>query len=78
MVALGGVEHELAQQFAGGGIDDPDVEVLDKDQDVGSGVGSADADGVELALVFVASGYFFWVLVRVAGRWAGNRAGVRW
>src|SRR5690348_17274019 len=28
-------------EFAGGGVDDPDVQVLDQEQDVGSGVGSA-------------------------------------
>ncbi|MBM2623797.1 hypothetical protein JIG36_50745 [Actinoplanes sp. LDG1-06] len=50
LVALGGVEDELAQELPGG-VDDPDVEVLDQDQDVGSGVGSSDADGVELPVV---------------------------
>src|SRR5215472_9413569 len=43
------VEGELAEELAGGGVDDPDVEVLDEQQDVGSGVGSADADAVEPA-----------------------------
>jgi hypothetical protein len=38
------VEGGLAQELAGGGVDDPDVQVLDQQQDVGSGVGSADAD----------------------------------
>jgi hypothetical protein len=51
LVALGGVEDEFAEEFAGGGVDDADVEVLDEHDDVGSGVGSADADGVEPALV---------------------------
>jgi len=51
LVALGWVEHELAEEFAGGCVDDPDVEVLDQDGDAGSGVGSSDADGVELAAV---------------------------
>jgi hypothetical protein len=32
------VEGGLAEQFAGGGVDDPDVRVLDQEQDVGSGV----------------------------------------
>jgi len=32
-------------------VDDPDVQVLDEQQDVGSGVGSADADAVELPRV---------------------------
>ena len=47
MVALGWIEDELAEELSGGGVDDADVEVLDKDEDAGSGVGSADADGVE-------------------------------
>jgi hypothetical protein len=47
LVVAAGVEGELAEQFAGGGVDDADVEVLDEDQDVGSGVGSPDADVVE-------------------------------
>ncbi|HEU4541126.1 MAG TPA: hypothetical protein VFR23_08365 [Jiangellaceae bacterium] len=51
MVALGGVEDEFAEEFCGGGVDDPDVAVLDQDDHVGSGVGSADADGVEPAAV---------------------------
>ena len=51
LVALGGVEDQLADQFAGGGVDDADVEVLDQDEDVGSGVGSPDADGVKRSLV---------------------------
>ena len=37
------VEGELAEEFAGGGVDDSDVQVLDQEQDVGSGVGSSDA-----------------------------------
>jgi hypothetical protein len=38
-------------EFAGVGVDDADVAVLDEHEDVGSGVGLADADGVELAVV---------------------------
>jgi hypothetical protein len=41
LVVAGGVEGELAQQFAGGGVDDPDVQVAGEQQDVGSGVGSS-------------------------------------
>jgi len=37
------------EEFAGGGVDDADVQVLDQEQDVGPGVGPADADVVELA-----------------------------
>jgi len=51
LVALGWVEGEFAEEFAGGGVDDADVEILDQNGDAGSGVGSADADGVELAAV---------------------------
>ena len=47
MVVPGGVEDELAQEFAGGGVDDSDVEVLDEDQDAGSVVDAADADVVQ-------------------------------
>jgi hypothetical protein len=50
LVVLGGVEGEFAQEFAGGGVDDADVEVLDEDQDVGSGVGSGDAEVVQPAV----------------------------
>ncbi|MEQ4209463.1 hypothetical protein [Actinopolymorpha sp. B9G3] len=51
MVALGCVEDEFAEELTGGGVDDADVEVLDEHEDAGSGVGSADADGVQLAAV---------------------------
>jgi hypothetical protein len=49
LVVAGGVEGELSEELAGGGVDDADLEVSDEDQDVGSGVGSADADVVESA-----------------------------
>ncbi len=51
LVVAGGVDEELAEEFAGGGVDDADVKVLDEQDDVGSGVGPADADGVERSLV---------------------------
>src|SRR5215468_10706233 len=51
LVVAGGAGGELAEQFAGGGVDDADVAVLGEQQDVGSGVGSADADVVEAAAV---------------------------
>ena len=38
---------EVSEHFAGGGVDDADVAAVDQHQDRGSGVGSADADGVE-------------------------------
>ena len=49
LVVPGVVEDEFAEQFAGGGVDDGDLKVLDQEQDAGSGVGSADADVVEAA-----------------------------
>jgi hypothetical protein len=49
LVVLGGVEDELAEELAGGGVDHADVQVLDEQDDVGSGVGSADADVVQPA-----------------------------
>jgi hypothetical protein len=53
------VEDELAEQFAGGGVDDLDLEVADEEQDVGSGVGPANADVVEAALVAKGEGAGF-------------------
>jgi hypothetical protein len=49
LVVPGGVDGEFADQFSGGGVDDPDVEVLNEHQNVGSCVGSADADVVQAA-----------------------------
>ncbi|WP_408899945.1 hypothetical protein ACJ5H2_22580 (plasmid) [Nocardioides sp. R1-1] len=43
------VDEEVAEDLAGGGVDDPDVQVLDKQQDVGAGAGSADADVAQSA-----------------------------
>ena len=51
LAGLGGVEDELAEKFAGACVDDADVQVLDQEQDAGSGVGAADADVVEPSLV---------------------------
>ncbi len=59
LVVAGGVEGQIAEQFAGGGVDDADVQVLDEQQDVGSGVGSAGADVVELAGVAEGDGAGF-------------------
>src|SRR5687768_18364279 len=47
LVVAGGVDGELAEELAGGGVDDADVQVLDEQQDVGSGVGPTDADVVQ-------------------------------
>jgi hypothetical protein len=49
LVVAGGVENEVAEQFAGGGVEDADLQVLDEQQDVGSGAGPADADVVQAA-----------------------------
>ena len=51
MVVPGGVEGEVAEDLAGGGVDDADVEVGDEEEDGGSGVGSSEADVVEAAVV---------------------------
>jgi hypothetical protein len=49
LVVASGVDVEICDELAGGGVDDSDVEVLDEQQDVGSGVGSADADVAQSA-----------------------------
>ncbi len=51
MVVAGGVEDQLAEEFSGCGVDDADLEVLDDQDDAGSGVGSSDADVVQAAVV---------------------------
>ena len=40
----------MAEEFAGGGVDDSEVQVVDEHENAGSGVGSADADVVEAAV----------------------------
>ena len=47
LVVAGGVEGEVAEEFAGGGVEDADVEVVDEEDDGGAGVGAADADVVQ-------------------------------
>lgn len=47
LVVAAGVDGEFAQELAGGGVDDADVEVVDEQDDVGSGVGSTTADVVQ-------------------------------
>ena len=49
LVVAGGVQDELAEEFAGDGVDHADVVVADEQDDVGSGVGSADPDVVQPA-----------------------------
>lgn len=50
MIVPGGVDGEVADELAGRGVDDSDVEVVDEHQNAGSGVGAADADVVQLAV----------------------------
>jgi hypothetical protein len=50
LVVAAGVDGEFAEEFAGGGGHDADVEVVDERDDGGSGVGSADTDVVEAAV----------------------------
>ena len=42
---------QFADELAGVGVDDADVQILDQEQDAGSSVGPADADVVELSVV---------------------------
>ena len=49
LVVAAGIDGELPEEFAGDRVDDADVEVLDEQEDVGSGVGSANADVAESA-----------------------------
>ena len=42
-----GVTVQFAQELAGGGVDDADMQVPGQEQDVGPGVGAADADVVK-------------------------------
>lgn len=43
LVVPGRVEGEFAQEFACAGVDDADMQVLDQEQDAGSGARAADA-----------------------------------
>ena len=47
MVVAVGIDRELAEEFAGRGVDDADVEVVDDLQDGGSAVLGADSDVVQ-------------------------------
>jgi hypothetical protein len=51
LVVTVGVEDQFADELAGGSVDDADVQVMDEEQDAGAGVGSSDADVVELSVV---------------------------
>jgi hypothetical protein len=50
LVVAAGVEGQYADEVAGGGVDDADVAVLDEQEDLGSSVGSSDADVVQAAV----------------------------
>jgi hypothetical protein len=50
VVSLGRVDRQWPEQLAGRDVDDADVEVLDEQCDVGSGVVAADPDAVQLAV----------------------------
>ena len=50
LIVAGGVEGEVAQEFAGAGVDDADVVVLHEEDDAFVGVVAADADVVEAAV----------------------------
>ena len=47
----GWVRGRVAEEFAGGGVDDAGLKVLDEQDDASSGVGSSHADVVESAAV---------------------------
>ena len=47
LAVAGRVDGELADEVAGGGVDDPDVQIVDEHQDRGAGVLAAGADVVE-------------------------------
>ena len=51
LVVAAGIEGRVAEEFAGGGVDDAGLKVLDEQDDAGSGVGSSLADVVESAAV---------------------------
>jgi hypothetical protein len=40
LVVASGVDGQFAEEVFGGGVDDADVEVVDEQDDVGSGVGA--------------------------------------
>ena len=51
LVIHGWVENQVTDEFAGVRLDDPNVAAVDQHQDGGSGVGSADADVVQSAVM---------------------------
>ena len=51
LVVPGRVQDQFPEQLAGGGIDNPDVQILDEEHHVGSRVGFTDPDVMEPAVV---------------------------
>jgi hypothetical protein len=45
----GGVEDEFSEALTGGGVDDANVAVVDRDTDLGSVVSASDADVVQFS-----------------------------
>jgi hypothetical protein len=76
LVVAGGVEGQLAEEFAGVAVDDADVEVVDEHGDGGAGAAPPDADVVEAAVVPQGEGA---VSVETVGAdaavWVDDRAG---
>lgn len=50
LVVPAGVDGEFVDEFAGDGVDDVDVQVVDEHEDAGSGVGSAHSDVVQFSV----------------------------
>ena len=81
LVVLGGVEGELADEFAGFGVDGGDLKVLDQEQDGGAVPGASESDVVQAAAVSQGDGAFVdlvgadAVVVRSAGSLEGLATG---
>jgi hypothetical protein len=56
LVVAVGVDGELAEEFAGGGVDDADVEVVNEFEDLGSGVLGSDEPSRVLCRSYVSCG----------------------
>ena len=75
MVAAVWVDGELSEEFAGGGVDDSDVEVVDEQDDAGSVEGSSESDVVELAVDAEGDGAFVDAVVSDAVLGCGGGVG---
>ena len=74
-----GVQHQFADQLSGVALDDPDVEVVDEQGDLGAGEASAKSDVVQVAVVAqghraalvdpVVPDSAVWLDVGAGGRW---------